>query len=312
MCTLFQDVADLTGKLEELETQNQQLLRDLSDAQTNLQNQSVLHEVHRRSEVSLKQLQDEMRNRGETEACLKAECVDLRSRNQSLTAELQELRGDMEQKFKDVRQETSRVELEIVERERDQMEQERDLARLERDRMRQEWDSVKAELENAGSIVDDATSSLKFKLSSQSIELQQAKEVWSNICMYAAWSHMTHVELWVWPCELRTCGHVSCMWAVHGESHTHTCIWLLYVCEVTFLSSANVQKGPDNFRTSQPAQQRAESAGGHVRALPGYRAAAGGGQSGAEGHREYPAQQPGRDELSARAAHRGERSKVEG
>ena len=194
MCTLLQDVADLTKKVEELDAQNQQLQRDLSDAQTNLQNQSVLHEVHRRSEVSLKQLQDEMQNRGEAEAGLKAECEDLHSQNQSLTAELQQLRGDMERKSEEARQETSRMEQELIAmgRERDHKEQERDHARLERDQMRQDWDSVKAELENAGNMVDDATSSLKFKLSSQSIELQQAKEVWSN------GSH-------------ETCGHVSCM-----------------------------------------------------------------------------------------------------
>ena len=42
---LPQELSDLTDKLAKMESDNQQLQRDLSDAHTSLENQALVHEV---------------------------------------------------------------------------------------------------------------------------------------------------------------------------------------------------------------------------------------------------------------------------
>lgn len=174
-----------------MESEKQQLQRDLSDAHTSLENQAVVHEAHRRSEESLKQLKEDAKSQTERESSLKAECSELCSQNQSLTGELETLRASMERDL-EKRVERESEKLILVEQERDLVK-----AELEALRAKMEWeleqrvkqeseklllveqerDRVKAELEEAGSLVEDATSALKFQLSSQNIELQQVKEV---------------------------------------------------------------------------------------------------------------------------------------
>jgi chromosome segregation ATPase len=187
----------VSRKLGEVTLQNQQLFRDLNDAHTSLDNQSVIHEAHRRSEVNVRQLQAAAMSHEEVMAQLKAECAETHSQNQALTKELQGFQAGMERELEErlgqelsklalakqekdvVTQERDRamLELERVEQELCQLKQEHDGITHARDSMKQEWDKMKAELEAAGSMVKDATSSLKFKLSSQNIELQQVKEV---------------------------------------------------------------------------------------------------------------------------------------
>lgn len=152
---LLQEVSELSTKLATMESENQQLYRDLSDAHTSLKNQALVHEVRRRSEDNLRQLQEEMASRVEVEASLREECAELRSDNQRLTSGMEELRLNLEREVE------RRMELES-----------KRLGSLE-----QERDQMKAELEAASSLVEDATASLKFELSTQNIELQQVREV---------------------------------------------------------------------------------------------------------------------------------------
>lgn len=143
-------------KLEELESENQQLQRDMSDARTNLQNQTVVHEAHRKSEEdSLRQLEEVTKEGEGREARLKAECLELKSRNQTLTDDLERLRTDVERESEErVRRKLDRLVL-----------------------VEQERDRIRAELDVAGTVLENATAALKFQLSSQNIELQQVREV---------------------------------------------------------------------------------------------------------------------------------------
>ena len=151
----LQEVSELSSKLAKMESEKEQLQRDLSDAHTSLKNQALVHEVRRRSEDNLRQLQEEMTSRAEVESSLREECAGLRAENQRLTSGLEELRMEKDREVE------RRVELESNR-----------LGSLE-----QERDQMKAELEAASSLVEDATASLKFELSTQNIELQQVREV---------------------------------------------------------------------------------------------------------------------------------------
>ena len=83
----------------------------------------------------------------ESEESLQIRCTELESRNADLNSELEEVRNRME------------VETQL----RRHLEQERDTAR--------------DELQSMNGLVENETQSLRFRLSSQTMELQQANQV---------------------------------------------------------------------------------------------------------------------------------------
>ena len=145
-------MSDLTGRLAAVEAEKEQLHRDLTDARTSLDNQRLIHEARRKSED---QLQSEVAVRDRREAELKTELSEIRSRSEALERQLEDLQADTEREI-GRRLEEEREKWASVEAERDRM---------------------KAELEEVSTLIEDSTSALKFKLSSQNIELQQVKEV---------------------------------------------------------------------------------------------------------------------------------------
>ncbi len=136
-------------------SEKEQLQRDLSDTRTSLDNHRLVHEAHRKSEESIEQLQSEVAVCTEQEARLKAELAEIKSQNRTLAKELDAVRTGMECE---------------IERRSERESEKWASVEAERDRMR-------AELEEVSTLIEDSTSALKFKLSSQNIELQQVKEV---------------------------------------------------------------------------------------------------------------------------------------
>ncbi len=155
-------MSELTLKLKEAELQNQQLERDMADARTRLENQGVIHETHLKMEESMKDLRDETQALERKEEALEEEKAKLLEENESLMMKLKTLKGDMELEWRS-----------NVERERNKLV----LVEQERDR-------IKAELAQAYDLVEDETSSIKFKLSTQNIELQKNREVRVGVWSY--------------------------------------------------------------------------------------------------------------------------------
>ena len=153
--------------------EKEQLQRDLSDACTSLDNQRLVYETRKKSEESIEQLQSEVAVRNEQEARLKAELAKIQSQNQTLAQELDTVRSGLEREFEQ-RLERESKNWASVEAERDRM---------------------KAELEEVSTLIEDSTSALKFKLSSQNIELQQVKEVGIAVCTILALSILILVAL---------------------------------------------------------------------------------------------------------------------
>lgn len=155
MTTPPQELCELSGRLEQAEASNQQLLQDLADSRTKLGNQTVICESHVRNEKNRTKLEKVVQDLQEKQENLKTENSQLHSLNQCLASALEKQKVRMERELNE------RLELES-----------KKWASVERER-----DMMKVELAESSSIVHNETSSLKFKLSSLNIELQQVKEV---------------------------------------------------------------------------------------------------------------------------------------
>ena len=152
---LLQNLGELTVQLEQSESGNRQLLQDLADSRTKLENQMFVIEEHQKNEDKNRKLEDSVRDLEELQRDLERTMSELKSQNLSLVSDLEEQRRRMENETKE------KLELESkkwvsVERERDRL---------------------KAESDEVHSSVENEMSALKFKLSSINIELQQTKEV---------------------------------------------------------------------------------------------------------------------------------------
>ena len=126
------------------------------------QSRKELDEKHQQSLRDMEELNSQLKTSRENEAVLTSRCVELESQTASLNSTLEEFKSEMESKLRDLS---------------GQLESESTLRRtLERER-----DTVREELQSMHGLVENETASYRFQLSSQSMELQQAREVGAYI-----------------------------------------------------------------------------------------------------------------------------------
>ena len=122
------------------------------------QSRKELDEKHQQSLRDMEELNSQLKMSRENEAVLTSRCVELESQTASLNSTLEEFKSEMESQLRDLS---------------GQLESESALRRtLERER-----DTVREELQSMHGLVENETASYRFQLSSQSMELQQAREV---------------------------------------------------------------------------------------------------------------------------------------
>ena len=122
------------------------------------QSHRELDTKHQQCLQDLEELNSQLKTSQENEAALTSQCEELESQTESLNSTLEEFKSEMESKLKDLS---------------GQLESESTLRRT----LEQERDTVREELQSMHGLVENETASYRFQLSSQSMELQQAREV---------------------------------------------------------------------------------------------------------------------------------------
>ena len=117
-----------------------------------------LDEKHQQCLRDMEELNSQLKSSQENEAVLTSQCVELESQTASLNSTLEQFKSEMESKLRDVS---------------GQLESESTLRRT----LEQERDTVREELQSMHGLVENETASYRFQLSSQSMELQQTREV---------------------------------------------------------------------------------------------------------------------------------------
>ena len=121
-----------------------------------------LDEKHQQCLQDMKELNSQLKTSQENEAVLTSRCVELESQTASLNSTLEQFKSEMESKLRDLS---------------GQLESESTLRRT----LEQERDTVREELQSMHGLVENETASYRFQLSSQSMELQQTREVGAYI-----------------------------------------------------------------------------------------------------------------------------------
>ena len=117
-----------------------------------------LDETHQQCLQDMEELNSQLKTSQENEVVLTSRCVELESQTASLNSTLDEFKSEMESKLRDLS---------------GQLESESTLRRT----LEQERDTVREELQSMHGLVENETASYRFQLSSQSMELQQTREV---------------------------------------------------------------------------------------------------------------------------------------
>ena len=147
-----QELIEVTGRLERAEDSNQKLVRDISDSCSKLENQTVIHEAHVKSEKRRRKLEEQIQDLQCREEVLKKDNSRLQSMNQSLISGLESHKAKIESEIKEVESKKW-------------------------DSLLQERDKLKLELSGMDTLFQDEKTSHKFELSSVNIDLQQTREV---------------------------------------------------------------------------------------------------------------------------------------
>ena len=125
-----------------------------SHRELDAEHQQCLHDIE--------ELNSQLKASQENEAALTSQCEELESQTESLNSTLEEFKSEMESKLRDLS---------------GQLESEFTLRRT----LEQERDTVREELQSMHGLVENETASYRFQLSSQSMELQQTREVGAYI-----------------------------------------------------------------------------------------------------------------------------------
>ena len=137
----------MANQLEEKQAEIKVLQAQVTELQINLDNKMRIQELHQKSETELKSTQ-------ERESTLQSKCKDL----EDLNSRLESMRSDLEQEL-----DTLKEKLELESKQSQSMKWERD--------------QIRTELNSMHGLIENETASLRFQLSTQTIELQHAKEV---------------------------------------------------------------------------------------------------------------------------------------
>lgn len=159
---LSQEVEELTGQLECERRELEQLRAQLTDVQTQLLAKAKVEELHQQSESELKERTSEIEGLLRKRSQLEAQNADLADKNEQLNAALEVLRSEKDQEIEGIKK-----KLGLESEHRMILEQERDQAR-------KDISSMQGQIELE-------TSSLRFQMSSQTLEVQTAKEVYTAI-----------------------------------------------------------------------------------------------------------------------------------
>lgn len=161
---LTQEVEELTNQLEQEHKEIEHLRDQLTDSQTQLLAKAKVEELHQQSESQLKEKSSEIKELLRKQSQLEAQNADLEDKNGRLNAALEELRAEKDQEIEGLKK-----KLRLESEQRMILEQERDQAR-------KDISSMQGQIELE-------TSSLRFQMSSQTLEVQTAKEVCNNTCI---------------------------------------------------------------------------------------------------------------------------------
>ena len=137
----------MANQLEEKQAEIKVLQAQVTELQINLDSKMRIQELHQKSETELKSTQ-------ERESTLQSKCKDL----EDLNSRLESMRSDLEQELY-----TLKEKLELESKQSQSMKWERD--------------QIRTELNSMHGLIENETASLRFQLSTQTIELQHAKEV---------------------------------------------------------------------------------------------------------------------------------------
>lgn len=134
-----------------------------------LHNQTAISKSVQKSEETVKELNSELEAYRDKEIKLKFQCEELESAKTELTKGLEELKKEIEVEKNELTR-TFQTELEQLNKRLE----------LECEKCRScvfERDQAKAELSSMQGLIENATSSLRFQVSTQAIDLQRTREV---------------------------------------------------------------------------------------------------------------------------------------
>ena len=158
MCIFSQEVEELTSQLEQQREELENLRAKLTESQTELLAKGKVEELHQQSESQLKEKASEIEELLRIRSHLEAQNAELEGEKRQLNVALKELRVQKDQEIEGLKK-----KLELESEQRMNLEQERDQAR-------RDISSMQGQIELE-------TSSLRFQMSSQTLEVQTAKEV---------------------------------------------------------------------------------------------------------------------------------------